>query len=466
MKHSFFVHTFPQSLSGLLPDFRLLIEKHKRSLFLSAAGWLVAVGYILYDYATYESLLFTHLVSPPHLYEMFFHVFMVFVCPVLFMFVGYQDCRKTSYLLELEEITAKWKKTFDSIPDLIFVLDQEHRVIDANRATLERFGKDTLGSRFCYAALGKNCISHDICPHNRCISGNETIQEEIANGAAYELTCSPVISNSGKVIGSVHIMKDISGRRMAETERKHLEDQLQQAQKMESIGRFAGGIAHDFNNVITAIRGYADMLLIKTGDDDLLRKYAEGVLSASEQATRLTSAILSFAGRRTLDIRPVDINQTMGRMILVIEGVLGLKIRLHYRLSDVPLHVSADEGQLEQVLINLAANARDAMPYGGTVTVGTRLVRGADIHPPESAAEGGDFAEISFSDTGEGMNEEVQKRIFEPFFTTKERGRGTGLGLAICYSIARQHGGFIDLSSREGHGTTFRIYLPVIPRCS
>ena len=247
------------------------------------------------------------------------------------------------------------------------------------------------------------------------------------------------------------------------TERRKLEEQLQHSQKLEAVGQLAGGIAHDFNNILTAIIGYGNLLLMKRGEDDTVRTYADHMLTLAEKATNLTQSLLAFSRKQVLNSQPVDVNDLMRRLEKILVRLIGEDMQLRTALSGGVLMVKADPVQMEQVMMNLATNARDAMPGGGTLSISTG---GVELGPEFVAAhrygEPGQYAIITVSDTGEGMSEEVRRRIFEPFFTTKEVGKGTGLGLSVVYGIIKQHNGYINVYSEPAKGTTFRIYLPII----
>jgi signal transduction histidine kinase len=245
-------------------------------------------------------------------------------------------------------------------------------------------------------------------------------------------------------------------------ERQRLEAQLIHAQKMESIGRLAGGVAHDFNNLLTAIKGYAELALTALDDPDQVHDDLCQIGKATERATALTSQLLAFARKQIIDPRVID----LGELIRNIEGLLrrliGEHIELEIRVGCVPERIKADPGQIEQLLINMAVNARDAMPEGGRLTIETASATlSADGTPIRSAA-GADPALVllAISDTGTGIAPEAREHLFEPFFTTKEPGKGTGLGLATCYGIISQHNGQISYTSEVGQGTTFNVFLP------
>jgi PAS domain S-box-containing protein len=247
------------------------------------------------------------------------------------------------------------------------------------------------------------------------------------------------------------------------TDRKHLESQLLQAQKMEAIGTLAGGIAHDFNNILSALIGYGNLLHMKMDVDDPLKIYVEHMLVASEKAVNLTHSLLTFSRKQVIKLQP----QKMSTMVRSIEKILlrllTEDIDLKVTTSDSEIAVLADVTQIDQVLLNLAANARDAMPQGGTLRIETREVEiNREFIRSYGYGESGKYALISISDTGTGMDEKTRQKIFEPFFTTKEVGKGTGLGLSIVYGIIKQHNGYINVTSELGKGTTFHIYLPVV----
>ena len=248
--------------------------------------------------------------------------------------------------------------------------------------------------------------------------------------------------------------------RKVESANKRAEDvgeQLRQAQKMEAVGRLAGGVAHDFNNLLTAIMGYSDFLLMKMGDGDPSRQYVEEIKKAGERAASLTRQLLAFSRKqvlqpKVLDLNSIvaDINKMLGRLIgedIVIETSTDLRLG----------HVKADPGQIEQVIMNLVVNARDAMPGGGRL-----LIKTANVELDEGGAslDAGSYVMLMVSDTGTGMDKQTQSHIFEPFFTTKEQGKGTGLGLSTVYGIVSQSGGAIEVESEPGRGTTFKILLP------
>jgi PAS domain S-box-containing protein len=247
------------------------------------------------------------------------------------------------------------------------------------------------------------------------------------------------------------------------TDRKKLEEQLRHSQKMEAVGLLASGIAHDFNNILSAIVGYGYLLQTSMQSGNPLRENVDQILVAADRGAEVTHSLLAFSRKQILNPKPININILIKRFEKFLSRLIGEDIELMAHYTDKELIIMADAGQIEQVLLNLATNARDAMPHGGRLTLDTELMELDDsfirVH---GYGNPGMFAIISVSDTGLGINKEIMARIFEPFFTTKEDGRGTGLGLAMSYGIIKQHNGYINVYSEPARGTTFRIYLPTI----
>jgi len=248
------------------------------------------------------------------------------------------------------------------------------------------------------------------------------------------------------------------------SDRVKLEDQLRQAQKMEAVGRLAGGIAHDFNNLLTAIRGNAELMSHRVAKDPAMAAEVDEILHAADRAASLTRQLLAFSRKQVLQPVALDINEIVSSVSRMARRLIGTAVQLQQELAPSVSQVLADPAQIEQVLLNLIVNARDAMPNGGLITVQTANVR-LEAHSPEMSQAGlapGRFVLLAVSDNGIGMDQATQARIFEPFFTTKETGRGTGLGLATVYGIIRQTGGAISVVSERGRGASFRVYLPAV----
>jgi nitrogen-specific signal transduction histidine kinase/ActR/RegA family two-component response regulator len=245
------------------------------------------------------------------------------------------------------------------------------------------------------------------------------------------------------------------------TETKRLEEQLKQSQKLESVGRLAGGIAHDFNNMLTAINGYSELTLRTLEGDHPLRRNIEEIKKAGERSALLTHQLLAFSRQQVLQPVVLDLNEVVTDTAKMLERMIGEDVQLIIALEPETGLVNVDPGQLSQIIMNLAVNARDAMPQGGTLTIETAnlLLEPGDAKQKVGIPPGA-YVMLAVCDTGHGIDDKIRQHIFEPFFTTKEIGRGTGLGLATVYGIVKQSGGNIEVESKVGAGTNFRIYLP------
>jgi two-component system, cell cycle sensor histidine kinase and response regulator CckA len=374
------------------------------------------------------------------------------------------ETRKSQKFAEYALLRARddWERTFNAVPDMISIIDKDFCVRRFNSAMAARLDS---GSREqeqfkCYEIFHKSDAPHPKCPHLLLLhDGKEhCVELELPNfGGWFEMRVSPLRDAEGVLAGSVHVSRDV-------TERKCLEQQLIQSQKMESIGLLAGGVAHDFNNLLTAITGYGEVIRDNVPEDDELMLESVGqLLEAAQRAAELTRSLLTFGRKQVLSTRFVFVDDIVTNSGKLIKRIIGEDIEFTMSFSSVKLPIMADAGQIEQVLMNLATNARDAMPRGGSlaITVGQVTIQEGsealfDLSSP------GWYARISVTDTGVGIEKELIGRLFEPFFTTKEVGRGTGLGLSIVYGIIKQHDGSILVRSQIGTGTTFTIYLPLV----
>jgi len=359
----------------------------------------------------------------------------------------------------LTEAEARYRSVFETANDGIVLLEkQDGKIINANPASEKLLGyskEEYIGKKI--SDIG---VSLDL-------SDFPAIMKTLNKSGIINYNNVQVKTKSGKDIETDIYLVDRAGLAQCNirdvTERKKLEAQLRQAQKMEVVGLLAGGIAHDFNNILSAIVGYGHLLQMKMNSDDPLRENVNQILVSADRAAEVTHSLLAFSRKQILRPKPININAMMKRFEKLLSRLIGEDIELSTNFTDKDIISMADTGQIEQVLLNLATNARDAMQKGGHLTLETRLVELDDTFIRfHGYGESGLFAVISVSDTGCGMENETMAKIFEPFFTTKEVGKGTGLGLAMAYGIIKQHNGYINVYSEPGKGTTFKIYLPAI----
>ena len=290
------------------------------------------------------------------------------------------------------------------------------------------------------------------------MEGYETFRiSKLGERRPISLTISPIRDESGHIVGTSSIVRDLTQVKKAQ----ELEEQLRQAQKLESLGRLTGGVAHDFNNLLMVISSYTEMLQAELAPGDRLRRNTQQVLKAAARAASLTQQMLAFSRKQVLSPQVLDLNAVVDDTTKMLKRMIGEDVELEF-LPNHPLwSVQADPGQMTQVLMNLGVNARDAMPKGGKLTIETRnVVVDAQTASCHVGFSPGKYVMIAVSDTGMGMTKDVQERIFEPFFTTKENGKGTGLGLATVYGIVKQSGGYIWVYSEAGRGSCFKLYFP------
>ncbi|HOK47613.1 MAG TPA: ATP-binding protein, partial [Bryobacteraceae bacterium] len=361
---------------------------------------------------------------------------------------------------QLAEINQRLKAIIDASPLAIVRLDSEGRVQSWNRAAEEMTGyraEEVLGRSINVIGESAPLLTPERLEEiarGVTLNGTEfTIRRKDGSVMYLRVWTAPLHNAAGKISGEIVVAADFS-------EQRRLQEQFIQAQKMEAIARLAGGAAHDFNNVITVISGYGQILRDAVADIPQLKEAAEEVLKAADRAAGLASQLLVFSRRQVMQPQVLDVNGIVSNLKRMLGRILGEDIELETKLSPDLGLVRADPGQLEQVIVNLVLNARDAMPEGGRLTIET-----ANTHLDEAPARRlglppGPYTVLAVSDTGAGMSAEVRSHIFEPFYTTKERGKGTGLGLSTAYGIVKQHGGEISVQSEEGLGSTFTIYLP------
>ncbi len=382
----------------------------------------------------------------------------------------YRSRRRTSQLeADARKADTMLTAVVQSIPDLVYIKDTEGRHLMVNKAVEEFTGQTAqhlLGKTMMDLLppeLAASCIQSDREP---LVTGKPCRAEERFAGAdglrIHDTIKTPLRNDRGDIIGIVGVSRDITEKLKAEEERRRLQAQLLQAQKMEALGHLAGGIAHDFSNILTAIMGFTGILKKRLANDEFLLHQAEQILGASQRAKTLVTGLFAFSSKQKIDTKPLNLNDVVngGRKLLL--QLINERIAIKTKCCDAPLTVMADQIQLERVLMNLATNAQDAMPDGGDLVFSTdSFEMGDDFIQKHGYGVPGNYALLMVSDSGKGISEENKKKIFEPFFTTKEAGKGTGLGLAIVYGIIKQHSGFINVSSDPGRGTTFHVFLPL-----
>ncbi len=356
----------------------------------------------------------------------------------------------------------------ETVDEGFIVIDRDFRIISANKAYLSqvKMGLENVIGRHCYEIshrndkpcyeMGEQCSVRHAFDTGHPFTALHIHTDKEKNPIYVETKSYPLKDASGNTVSAIEIINNT-------TEKKKLEEQLRHAQKMEAVGQLAGGIAHDFNNILTAITGYGSLMMRKMGEGDPSRNFLQQILDSSQRAANLTQGLLAFSRKQVISPTPVKVNKIIENVEKLLRRLIGEDVELKVALADGDLTVMADIGQIEQVLVNLATNARDAMSEGGSLSIRTEMAAlDAEFVTTQGYGNPGAFACISVTDSGSGMDVKTKSRIFEPFFTTKEVGKGTGLGLSIVYGIVKQHNGFITCYSEQGKGATFKIYLPLI----
>ncbi len=369
----------------------------------------------------------------------------------------------------LRESEERFRRALANIPDVVVIYDADLRIRYVNSATTTVSGRDP--EEF----IGKR--EEDLWPIEVCGTYMPTLRKARDTGTPQSvdvdvrlsvgdlqhlhITCVPLLDAGGNVREILGITHDFSEREHAEEVRVKLESQFQQAQKMEAVGRLAGGVAHDFNNILSVIMGYTELAMLKLPPADPLHADLVQVLSAARRSTELTRQLLAFARRQTITPEVLDLNGSVSGLLKMLQRLIGEDITLDWRPASESCAVRMDPSQVDQLIANLAVNARDAIDGVGAVSISTEIVvHEGPVCEDELDLTPGEYVVLKFRDTGSGMDEETLAHIFEPFFSTKAVGEGTGLGLATVYGIVRQSGGYITVESEPGHGAEFRIGLP------
>jgi PAS domain S-box-containing protein len=377
------------------------------------------------------------------------------------------------YVAELEQAEAALRQSesdyrglFEAAHDAILIITPEDEVVlDVNQRACEIYGL----SRAEFIGRSMESLSKDCGPGGEQLRWTletgacrnfETVQRRRDGSEMFlEINAAPINYKGRRAVLSIN--RDVTERRRAEEALRASEEQLRQSQKMEAVGQLAGGVAHDFNNLMTAVIGYSVLLLDELEEASPLREDVEEIKLAAERAAALTRQLLAFSRKQMLQPKVLDLNATVSHMEKMLRRLIPEDIILATALDPALERVEADPGQIEQVILNLALNARDAMPGGGRLTLETRNARvGLADAPGLEGLRPGRYVSVVVSDTGCGMDAETRRHIFEPFFTTKEVGKGTGLGLSTVYGIVKQSGGEVRVESEPGRGTAFEVYLP------
>jgi PAS domain S-box-containing protein len=369
----------------------------------------------------------------------------------------------------IRESEKRYRMLFESNPQPMWVFDEETlQFMAVNEAAIQHYGY----SRAEFLAMtikdirppeDVQALLDDVGKHSRGIDRAGTWRHLKKSGEIIdvEVTSHEIVFDERPA--KLVLAFDISSRKQAEDALKKVEEQFRRSQKLEAVGRLAGGVAHDFNNILTAILGYSDLTLRSLENYDSARHRIEEIQRAAQRASSLTQQLLAFSRKQVLQPKVLNLNLIVADIDRMLRRLIGEDVDLVTILDPGLGRVKADPGQMEQVLMNLVVNSRDAMPDGGKLTIETKNVHlDSTYAQTHLSVQPGQFVMLAVSDTGIGMEAEMQEHIFEPFFTTKEKGKGTGLGLSTIYGIVKQSGGNIWVYSEVGHGTTFKIYLPLI----
>ena len=369
----------------------------------------------------------------------------------------------------LRESEERFRELYDDAPVGYHELDDEGRITSVNRTELEMTGyvhDDMLGQPIWTFDADEETARQQVLALLAGLPPSARDRERIfrrKDGTTFPVLIEDRLlrNEAGRIVGIRATIQDITERKDAEEKMDSLQEQLRQSQKMEAVGRLAGGIAHDFNNLLTVIQGHCEISLLQFRGNNPLREDIVEIKKAADRAGNLTRQLLAFSRRQIMEMKVIDLNSLLRELEKMLRRVMGEDVELVTVLDEHLGKIKVDPGQMEQVVLNLAINARDALPSGGKFILETANVRLDEQYARSHiGVEPGHFVTLSVTDTGSGMSPQVKERLFEPFFTTKEKGKGTGLGLSTVYGIIKQSSGNIRVYSEPGHGSTFRIYLP------
>jgi PAS domain S-box-containing protein len=363
--------------------------------------------------------------------------------------------------MQLLRAKAEWERTFDSVPDLVCIVDTSHRIVRANRAMVQRFGipqQQCIGM-LCHQVIHKTALPPEACPLTLLLAdgGEHTVEiHDQELGSDLVIKVSPLFDENGVLIGAVHSARDV-------TEQKALQRQINQSQKMEALGALAGGIAHDFNNILAIIMGYTDIALFDLAQQSPIYAALQNVQKASSRAKDLVAQILAFSRKSERERKPIELRFVVEEALKLLRASIPATIEIRANLDGEGI-IAADPTEIQQVVMNLCANASHAMrDKGGLLTVGLDSVYIASEHGLElRGLQPGQHLRLTVSDTGHGIGQELMERIFEPYFTTKAHGEGSGMGLAVVHGIIKGLGGTVEVFSSQGQGATFQIFFPML----
>ncbi len=381
------------------------------------------------------------------------------------LFRMYEDSVVRKLDEKIQELKL-YRQIFESSKDAIAIISPEGFYVEQNPAHEELIGYsiEELKGKTPVIHFGEKVFSEILkgLSAEGVYRGELVTRTKSGEKIDIELSAFPIFNSRNEVAGYVGMQRNITERKHAEAEKQKLHNQLIQAQKLESIGRLAGGIAHDFNNMLTSILGYSELSMMALPEDYHVREYIDIIHNAGLKAEILIRQLLAFSRKQVLEIKVVNLNTIVDSLGKMLRRMIGEDVLLELNTGSSVNNVMADPVQIEQILMNLAVNAKDAMPCGGKLSIETAdVVLDEEYAASHEGMKAGSYVMLSVVDTGMGITKEVLQKIFEPFFTTKEAGKGTGLGLSTVYGIVKQHKGYISVSSEEGKGTTFNVYLPI-----